>query len=198
MPAGLCLAPTKSISTSAVGGHRADCLTQRTERGKGGRKTSRRLRCRAFGSLLWRRTSGRTRELERFVPTKSISPSAVGGHRADCLTQRTERVDEEKASLFAPSGGLHPESITFCKASPLKESLWQREFRCAFYPISCFQSNTFQSALLFPKDILNGKLRASHAVCVACPNKCFTIRPHRWRQGAAGGTKKSCDAFERL
>ena len=81
----------KSISPSAVGGHRADCLPQRTERGKGGRKRFRRLRCRAFGSVLWRRTSGRTRELERFVLAKNISPSAVGGHRADCLPQRTER-----------------------------------------------------------------------------------------------------------
>ncbi len=34
LPSRLRLAPTKNISTSAVGGHRADCLPQRTEREK--------------------------------------------------------------------------------------------------------------------------------------------------------------------
>ena len=32
LPSRLRLAPTKNISASAVGGHRADCLPQRTER----------------------------------------------------------------------------------------------------------------------------------------------------------------------
>ena len=113
-------------------------------------------------------------------------------------------------------------------ASPLRGSRWQREFRCAVIlrvalklriwnrglseaRVSHFASSSQRKPLAarvslrkpfcgarFPKDILNGKPRASHAVCVACPKKCFTIRPRRWRQGAAGGTKRSCDAFELL
>ena len=96
-------------------------------------------------------------KLECLAPTKSISTSAVGGHRADCLSQRTEMVDEEKASLFAP----------FWRSAPRKHHFLQG-FHSRRKLLAARISLRFLSNKLLPKQHIS--------ICTA-----FSERHSQWR-----------------